>query len=79
MRMAPLTLKMRSRGESEKLVGIRLASERDAATTLAEFGVNSAVEKPSGRELLERVAASKPIARKLHAIQDAQWPVQFVL
>jgi transcription-repair coupling factor (superfamily II helicase) len=50
---------------------------RDAATTRAEFGVNSAVEKPIGIELLERVAASEPIARKLHAIQDAQWPVQF--
>jgi transcription-repair coupling factor (superfamily II helicase) len=47
------------------------------ATTLAEFGVNSAVEKPIGIELLERVAASEPIARKLHAIQDAQWPLQF--
>src|SRR5262245_368769 len=49
----------------------------DAATTLAEFGVNSAVEKPIGPELLERVATSEPIARKLHAIQDAQGPVQF--
>jgi transcription-repair coupling factor (superfamily II helicase) len=47
------------------------------ATTLAEFGVNSAVEKPIRTELLERVAASEPIARKLHAIQDAQWPLQF--
>ena len=54
-----------------------LASHRDAATTLAEFGVNSAVEKAIGIELLERVAASEPIARKLHAIQDAQWPVHF--
>jgi transcription-repair coupling factor (superfamily II helicase) len=35
------------------------------------------VEKPIGIELLERVAASEPIARKLHAIQDAQWPLQF--
>jgi transcription-repair coupling factor (superfamily II helicase) len=35
------------------------------------------VEKPIARELLERVAASEPIARKLHAIRDAQWPVQF--
>jgi transcription-repair coupling factor (superfamily II helicase) len=35
------------------------------------------VEKPVGRELLERVAASEPIARKLRAIQDARWPVQF--
>jgi transcription-repair coupling factor (superfamily II helicase) len=47
------------------------------ATTLAEFGVNSAVEKPIRTELLERVAASEPIARKLHAIQNAQWPLQF--
>ena len=35
------------------------------------------MEKPIGVELLERVAAREPIARKLHAIQDAQWPVQF--
>ena len=49
----------------------------DVATTPAEFGVNSAVEKPIRTELLERVAASGPIARKLHAIQDAQWPLQF--
>jgi transcription-repair coupling factor (superfamily II helicase) len=35
------------------------------------------VQKPIGIELLERVAASEPIARKLRAIQDAQWPVQF--
>ncbi|PYJ39107.1 MAG: transcription-repair coupling factor [Verrucomicrobia bacterium] len=28
-------------------------------------------------ELLERVAASEPIARKLGAIQKAQWPAQF--
>jgi transcription-repair coupling factor (superfamily II helicase) len=41
------------------------------------FAVNSAVEKPIGIELLERVAASEPIARKLRAIQGAQWPVQF--
>jgi transcription-repair coupling factor (superfamily II helicase) len=33
------------------------------------------VEKSA--ELLERVAASEPIARKLDAIQRAQWPVQF--
>jgi transcription-repair coupling factor (superfamily II helicase) len=49
----------------------------DVATTPAEFGVNSAVEKPIRTQLLERVAASGPIARKLHAIQDAQWPLQF--
>jgi transcription-repair coupling factor (superfamily II helicase) len=35
------------------------------------------VEKPIGPELLKRVAASEPIARKLHALQDAQWPVKF--
>ena len=35
------------------------------------------MEKPIGIELLERVAASEPMARKLHAIQGAQWPVQF--
>ncbi len=35
------------------------------------------MEKPIGIELLERVAASEPIARKLRAAQDAQWPVQF--
>jgi transcription-repair coupling factor (superfamily II helicase) len=35
------------------------------------------VEKPIGIELLERVAASEPIARKLRAIQGTQWPVQF--
>ena len=49
----------------------------EPATTLAEPGVNFAVQKSIGLELLERVAASEPIARKLHAIQDAQWPVQF--
>ena len=48
-----------------------------AATTLAEFGVNFAVQKSIGIELLERVAASEPIARKLRVIQDARWPVQF--
>jgi transcription-repair coupling factor (superfamily II helicase) len=35
------------------------------------------VQKSIGIELLERVAASEPIARKLRAIQNAQWPVQF--
>jgi transcription-repair coupling factor (superfamily II helicase) len=35
------------------------------------------VEKPIGIEFLERVAASEPIAHKLRAIEDAQWPVQF--
>jgi transcription-repair coupling factor (superfamily II helicase) len=56
---------------------MRHASHRDAATTVPEFGVNSPVQKPVGIELLERVAASEPIARKLLAIQDAQRPVQF--
>ena len=55
----------------------RLKNADMAATTLAEFGVNSAVEKPIRTELLESVAASEPIARKLHAIQDAPWPLQF--
>jgi transcription-repair coupling factor (superfamily II helicase) len=50
---------------------------RDAATTPAEFDVNFAVEKPIRLELLERVGASEPIAHKLRAIQDAQWPVRF--
>jgi transcription-repair coupling factor (superfamily II helicase) len=35
------------------------------------------VEKAVGIELLERVAASEPIARKLQAIEDAHWPVRF--
>jgi transcription-repair coupling factor (superfamily II helicase) len=35
------------------------------------------VEKPTGIQLLDRVAASEPIAEKLHAIEDAQWPVRF--
>ena len=51
------------------------ASHRDAATTLPEFGVKFAVEKSA--ELLDRVAASDPIARKLAAIQAAQSPVKF--
>src|SRR6185437_2154929 len=55
--------------------GCALASHRDAATTLVQFGVSSLVEKSA--ELLERVAASEPIARKLDAIQQAQWPVRF--
>jgi transcription-repair coupling factor (superfamily II helicase) len=47
------------------------------ATTLLQFGVSSLVEESIRAELLERVAASEPIARKLDAIQKAQWPVQF--
>ncbi|HEY4256902.1 MAG TPA: DEAD/DEAH box helicase, partial [Candidatus Udaeobacter sp.] len=35
------------------------------------------MEESIRRELLERVAASEPIARKLGAIQKAQWPAQF--
>ena len=42
---------------------------------MSEFGVKFAVEKSA--ELLERVAASEPIARKLAAIQAAQSPVKF--
>src|SRR2546430_11149159 len=47
------------------------------AKALAVFGVNPAVENPTGKELLERVAASDPTAPNLHEIQDAHWPVQF--
>src|SRR5262249_36544211 len=43
----------------------------------AEGGVTSSVEKSIRTELVERVAASEPIARKLDAIQKAQWPVRF--
>jgi transcription-repair coupling factor (superfamily II helicase) len=35
------------------------------------------VEKSVGVKLLESVAASEPIARKLGAIREARWPVQF--
>ena len=35
------------------------------------------MEKSVRTELVECIAASEPIARKLHAIQRAQWPVQF--
>jgi len=35
------------------------------------------VEKSVGIKLLESVAASEPIARKLDAIREAQWPVEF--
>jgi transcription-repair coupling factor (superfamily II helicase) len=35
------------------------------------------VEKSIRTDLLETVAASEPIARKLRAIQATQWPVQF--
>src|SRR6266478_1642915 len=48
-----------------------------AATILEEFGVSSLVEKPIRAELLETVAASEPIARRLDAIRGARWPVQF--
>src|SRR5690348_2995908 len=51
--------------------------ERRPATTLNEFGVNFAVEKTIGIQLLDRVAGSEPIAEKLRAIKDVRWPVQF--
>ncbi len=35
------------------------------------------MQKPGRTELLEIVAKSEPIARKLRAIKRAQWPVQF--
>jgi len=35
------------------------------------------VQKSGRTELLEMVAASEPIARKLRAIERAQWPIQF--
>ena len=35
------------------------------------------MEKSVGRKLLETVAASEPVARKLAAIRKAQWPVKF--
>ena len=35
------------------------------------------MEKSWRKELLEIVAASEPIARKLHAIDRAQWPMRF--
>ena len=35
------------------------------------------MEKPIGAELLERVAASEPVAHKLDAIAKAAWPVKF--
>lgn len=35
------------------------------------------MKKPIGAELLERVAASEPIAHKLDAIAKAVWPVKF--
>ena len=35
------------------------------------------MEKSIRKELLETVAASEPVARKLSAIREAQWPVQF--
>src|SRR5213596_3972231 len=48
-----------------------------AATTLEELGVSSLVEKSVGVKLLESVAASEPITRKLGAIREARWPVEF--
>ncbi len=46
------------------------------ATTVAKYGVNSAVEKQIPAELLKCVAESEPIARKLRFIREARWPVQ---
>jgi len=37
------------------------------------------VEKSIGRQLLETVAATEPIGRKLQELQEAQWPVRFSL
>src|SRR5881397_2190469 len=51
----------------------------DAATTLEESGLNSLVEKSIGRQLLETVAATEPIGRKLQELQEAQWPIRFSL
>src|SRR5437762_11474036 len=51
----------------------------DAATTLEKSGINSLVERSIGRQLLEIVAATEPIGRKLSALQEAQWPVRFSL
>src|SRR6266508_2997666 len=51
----------------------------DAATTLEKSGLNSLVEKSIGRQLLETVAATEPIGRKLQELQEAQWPVRFSL
>ena len=62
-----------------KLTRLQPTRERRFSTrrgyNSARFGVKFAVEKSA--ELLERVAASEPIARKLDAIQRAQWPVRF--
>src|SRR5213595_1130869 len=44
----------------------------DAATTLEKSGLNSLVEKSIGKQLLEIVAATEPIGRKLLALQAAQ-------
>src|SRR5947199_9677541 len=51
----------------------------DAATTLEKSGLNSLVENSIGKQLLEIVAATEPIGRKLLALQEAQWPVRFSL
>src|SRR5947199_830843 len=51
----------------------------DAATTLEKSGLNSLVEKSIGKQLLEIVAATEPIGRKLLGVQEAQWPVRFSL
>ncbi len=51
------------------------ATVRSSGYNSGQFSVKFAVEKSA--ELLERVAASDPIARKLAAIQAARSPVQF--
>src|SRR6266478_1883019 len=66
-------------GESQLQDSCRRVSPAGTApaTILEEFGVSSLVEKPIRAELLETVAASEPIARRLDAIRGARWPVQF--
>src|SRR5437762_12684459 len=52
----------------------RCVSQRPGYNSV-RFSVKFAVEKST--EILERVAATEPIARKLDAIQRAEWPVRF--
>ena len=61
--------------EDDAIVKSPKAKEHGGAYNFARFVVKFAVEKSA--ELLERVAASEPIARKLDTIQRAQWPVRF--
>ena len=51
------------------------AQDQGRSYNFARFGVKFAVEKSA--ELLTRVAASEPIARKLEAIERAEWPIRF--